>query len=334
MDAVTDGAPNLRRRNDDLGGYVRLHDISPRAYEMLHSNMIKPKFLRNCCFLVCLIGSLSACTEPAPKLSEVWRLTAPIAYPESVVFDEKRNVLYVSNIAKPNQKKDRKGFIARIAVGGKSVPEKFITDLHRPYGIALHQNELYIADIDQVLVADLETGEITERYDAPGAIRLNDIVVDSDGPVYISDSKGDKLWRLLDGKMQPWIDSPQLRSPNGLLLTEEGLIVAAGDESQAKPDASRYLKTVSADGNLIEPLYNNTPIGAVDAVESDRHSGFFLTDWRAGTVMHVSSNRKPPVKILQKLTKGAANLTYIPDKNLLVVPIMLSSELIAYRVEW
>ena len=152
---------------------------------MLHSNMIKLNFLRNCCFLVYTLGSLSACTDPTPtpKLFEAWRLTAPIAYPESVVFDEKRNVIYVSNISKPDQKKDRKGFIARVAVGGKTAAEKFITDLHRPYGIALHQNELYIADIDQVLVADLETGEITERYDAPGAVRLNDIVVDSDGPV-------------------------------------------------------------------------------------------------------------------------------------------------------
>ena len=134
--------------------------------------------------------------------------------------------------------------------------------------------------------------------------------------------------------MQPWIESPQLRSPNGLLLTEEGLIVAAGDESQAKPYASRYLKKVSTDGNLIEPLYDNTPLGTLDAVEPDQHNGFFLTDWRAGTVMHMSSDRDPPVKILQKLTKGAAKLIYIPDESLLVVPVMLSSELVAYRVEW
>jgi len=298
--------------------------------------MIKPNILRNRCILLCLLASLSACTDavPTPKLSEAWRHTAPIAYPESVVFDEKRNVLYVSNISKPDQKKDHKGFIARVAISGNSAPEKFIMDLHRPYGVALHQDKLYIADIDQILVADLETGKITERYDAPGAVRLKDIVAGPDGPVYVSDAKGDKLWRLLDGKMQPWIESPHLRSPNGLLLTEDGLIVAAGDETQAKPDASRYLKKVSMDGKLIEPLYDNTPLGTLDAVEPDQHNGFFLTDWRAGTVMHLSAERDPPVEILQKLTKGAAKLIYIPEESLLVVPVMLSSELIAYRVAW
>jgi len=110
-----------------------------------------------------------------PTLEEKWRVSG-LANPESVVYDPLREVLYVSNVNGDPLAKDGNGSIARVSKKGELL-EPLITGLNGPKGIAIVHDLLYVADIDKVLVIDIETANIKTTYEIPDAGFLNDIAI-------------------------------------------------------------------------------------------------------------------------------------------------------------
>ena len=103
----------------------------------------------------------------------------------------------------------------------------WVTGLDAPKGMGKSGNKLYVTDITKVVEIDVETGQITNRFDAPGATFLNDITVGSDGKVYISDSNTSTVYVLEDGQIKVLLQDASLGGPNGLLAESDRLITAA-----------------------------------------------------------------------------------------------------------
>lgn len=266
------------------------------------------------------------------ELTEVWTLADTLDRPESVVYDAAREVLYVSNIGGSPLEEDGNGYITQVSLEGEVLDAQWVTGLDAPKGLAIHDGMLYTADIDELVAIDIAAGTVAERYPAEGAEFLNDVTVDAEGTVYVSDSNTATVYRLQDGAFEPWLEGDQVLAPNGVHVVNGQLVIAASDTTAEDPGASRYLKVVDLGEETIEPLADRTPIGGLDAVEPDGRGGYFLSDWAGAVVMHFTPETGPVV--LVEVSQGTADLDYVAESDMIYLPVMMSDRLIAYQVSW
>jgi sugar lactone lactonase YvrE len=283
--------------------------------------------------LVLLIASLIVvCTEAeaAPKL--LWE-TKGLAQPESVVVDPATGAIYVSNIVGAVMQKDGNGFIAKLSGDGKVLTRQWVKGLDAPTGLALHDRTLYVADVDQLVEINAASGEIIKRYPANGATFLNDVAVDADGTVYVSDTPTNTIWRLKDGSFEPWLVNDKLNGPNGLLVQGDTLIVASLGRipSVGQKQELAGLSQISLKDQSVSPIGNGQPIGNLDGLELLQPGVYLVTDWAAGALYRVDAKGK--AERLIDLNQGSADLTYLPDKKIVLIPMMLDNSLVAYRLD-
>ena len=150
------------------------------------------------------------------KLTKIWETSNDFKTPESVCFNPGSQVLYVANINGKSSEKDGNGFISRLALDGKILELKWITGLNGPKGMGIYDGLVYVADIDRVAVIDINTKSINKFYDFPEALFLNDIAIDQNGAVYVSDSDSKQIYRILNDRAEVWLDDELMSGPNGL----------------------------------------------------------------------------------------------------------------------
>ncbi len=284
-------------------------------------------------FLVLLIALLfldCAEAQAAPKL--LWE-TKGLAQPESAVVDPATGAIYVSNIVGAVMQKDGNGFIAKLNGEGKIVTREWVKGLDAPTGLALHDRTLYVADIDQLVAINAASGEIIKRYPAKGATFLNDVAVDAEGTVYVSDTPSNTIWRLKDGSFEPWLANDKLNGPNGLLVVGDTLIVASLGKIPGVGQKQELagLSVVSLKDQSVSPPGSGKPIGNLDGLALFQPGVFLVTDWAAGALYRVDAKGK--VELLIDLNQGSADLAYLPDKKVVLIPMMLDNSLVAYRLE-
>jgi sugar lactone lactonase YvrE len=277
-----------------------------------------------------LIAFSTAAAAAAPRL--LWE-TKGLAQPESVVEDPATGVIYVSNINGAVMQKDGNGFISRLTADGKMLERQWVKGLNSPTGLALHDRTLYAADVDQLIEINAASGEILKRYDAKGAVFLNDVVVDDDGTVYVSDTPMNTIWRLKDGSFEPWLANDALNGPNGLLIQGKTLIVASLGkvQSQGQKKELGTLLAVSLDDQKVSKVGKGELIGNLDGLQAIQPGVYLVTDWAQGALYRVDAKGK--VDELIDLNQGSADLSYLPGKKMLLIPMMLDNSLVAYRLD-
>lgn len=285
---------------------------------------------RACHGLCAGLLALAATGAGAQTLTPVWEL-AGLEKPESTVYDAARGVLYVSNIAGETTARDGNGYISRVDLDGKLLDAAWVGGLDAPKGLALAGDRLYAADIDTLVEIDIPGARVLARHVAPEGKFFNDVTVGGDGSVYVSDSAANRIYRLRDGKMTVWLDSPQLDGPNGLLAETDRLLVGAwGKEEGADAHGGQLLAVAFAD-LAITSASGNQPIGQLDGVEPHPGGGYLVTDWFAGTLQWIDGAGH--ISTLLTMNRGLADHEYIADRQLLVLPLMLDGKLKAYRLE-
>src|SRR5262245_57836014 len=150
--------------------------------------------------IVLLLASLTFVGPGAAAPPLLWE-TKGLAQPESVVKDPATGAIYVSNIAGAIMQKDGNGFIARLKPDGTIIERQWVKGLNAPTGLALRDRTLYVADVDELVEINAASGEILNRYPAKAAIFLNDVAVDQDGAVSLSDTPMNPVWRRRDGQV-------------------------------------------------------------------------------------------------------------------------------------
>jgi sugar lactone lactonase YvrE len=269
----------------------------------------------------------STVVAAGPKL--LWEAKG-LAQPESVVYDPATDVLYVSNINGAVMQKDGNGFITRLKPDGTILEREWVKGLNSPTGLALRDRKLYVADVDQLVEIDAASGQIIKRYPAKDAIFLNDVAIGPDGAVYVSDTPMNTIWRLKDGSFEPWLTDDDLDGPNGLLVQGGKLIVASFGKmpSEGQKQELAGLLSVSLEDKKVEKLGNGKPIGNLDGLEPLDSGAYLVTDWAGGALYRVDAKGKADRLI--DLNQGSADLTYLPDKQRVLIPMMLDNSLVAY----
>lgn len=285
-------------------------------------------------FLLAVLAALSACAPLRPagisEPVEVWEVDG-LDSPESVAYDPGMRVLYVSNINGAPTEKNGAGYISRLCMDGRVLDRHWATGLNAPKGMAVVGERLYVADIDQLVVIDTASGEVVGRYPAPGAKFLNDVAVTGEGDVYVSDMFDDAIYQLSFGKFGLWLKDKALQSPNGLYARRGHLVVAAWGERTEGFDTrvSGSLKTVAYEEKRIVDL--TPPLGQLDGVEADGRGRYLVSDWMAGKVYLVGPTGD--VRLLLELEQGTADIGYVVEDRLLLVPRMLAGKVTAFRLE-
>ena len=278
--------------------------------------------------IVFTLLSFSGASYPdSENFSQLW-MTEGFKNPESVIYDPKSNVIYVSNVNGPPAEKDGNGFISRVSLDGNIINLEWVTGLHAPKGLAIAADHLYVADVDSLVEIDIAGGKISNRYLIDGAKFLNDAVAAEDGTVYVSDTFTNTIYRLKDGKIEPWLSSPELVSPNGLCLEKQRMLVGSAGIFGENPVPGEFLAISLAD-KTISSASGGKPIGALDGVEADLDGDFYVSDWAGGKIYHVERNGE--FKELMTLEQGTADIDYIQAKDILLVPLMISGKLVAYK---
>jgi sugar lactone lactonase YvrE len=282
--------------------------------------------------VVGLAITLMLCTAVAAAPRLLWEVK-DLEQPESVVQDPATGSLYVSNISGAVMQKDGKGFIARLRPDGTIIDRQWVKGLNAPTGMALRDRTLYVADVDELLEINAASGEIVNRYPAKGAIFLNDVAVGDDGTVYVSDTPMNTIWRLKDGTFEPWLANDDLNGPNGLLVQGDKLIVASFGKLPGPGQKQELggLLAVGLENQSVSKLGNGETIGNLDGLQLLQPGVYLVTDWAAGVLYRVDAKGKADRLI--KLSKGSADLIYLPDKKTVLIPIMLNNTLVAYALE-
>ena len=278
-----------------------------------------------CLFLFLSCSDTNGEAERPPDLPVAWEITDGVQAPESVYFDADSGFLFVSQIGDGGPKgKDGDGYISKLSTDGTMLAAKWVTGLNAPKGMRSVGGRLWVSDIDRLVGIDIEKAEIAERIEVPGAEFLNDVACDGKGTVYVSDTFACKVHRFRDGKLSLFAEGDQLENPNGLLVDGDRLIVAAwGSET---PGRLLVFDLATQARTPITP----EPLGNLDGVEAVGDKTFLVSDWTLGKIFHVGQDGT--ARLLQQLPKGLADIAYLPDRKLLVVPQMLENKITAYRL--
>ena len=130
--------------------------------------------------------------------------------------------------------------------------------------MAISGDHLFVADISRVIEIDLESGKLVNTYEAKDAVFLNDVTADQNGDIYISDMMTNTIHRIKEGKIEAWLTSEKLASPNGLTVVDDQLIVGTWGVMDGEGFATSvpgHLISVSLCNSDITDLGSADPVG-------------------------------------------------------------------------
>jgi hypothetical protein len=272
---------------------------------------------------------LTSAVHAAPQ--KLWEVTG-LDVPESVVFDPGSGALYVSSIGAEIMAKDRNGFVSKVSPDGKMLERNWVTGLNGPAGLAIANGKLYAGDIDELVEIDIASAKVLNRYKAEGGKFVNGVTSDDAGRVYASDTLTNTIWRLEDGRFEPWLTSDDLNGPNGLVVDGDRLIVGSFGQLPEgdKPGKLGTLTAISLKDKSLKKLPGG-PIGNLDGLTLLAPGQYLATDWVKGGLYLIGVDAT--VEQLIDLNQGSADLAYLPEQKLVLIPMMKDNLLAAFKLD-
>ena len=252
------------------------------------------------------------------RLVKIWESDTTLAVPESVLPHPTKNLLYVSLINGGPWEKDGRGEIALMDTTGKILNAAWTTGLHAPKGMALVGNDLYVADVTEVVVIDAASGKIKNRIAVDSAQMLNDVTANAGGDVFVSDSRTGKVHHIADNKAMVYLQG--LQGVNGLRIHNNELYVAT----------SKQLLKSGAHGKTT--LVADTQMGG-DGIEPTADGGWLLSSW-SGTIYHIDAAGKSTLLLdTREQKKNTADIGYDAKSRVVYVPTFFAKSVVAYRLQ-
>jgi hypothetical protein len=182
-----------------------------------------------------------------------------------------------------------------------------------------YNGKLYVADLNTVVVIDIASGTIEKTITIEGAQGLNDITIDNKGVVYASDSPGKKVFRIVNGTPELYLD--KLDRPNGLLAHKKQFFVLDnGNLYKVGKDKSL---TKIADGME----------GGTDGIEHAGGKNYIVSCW-AGSIWLVNTDGTK-TNLLDTRDKkiNTADIGYDAKNKIVYVPTFWKNSVAAYELK-
>lgn len=265
-----------------------------------------------------LMLSSSVLIAQNPQLLKIWETDSTLKVPESVLYHAPEKILYVSNIDGKSGEKDLKGFISKVSLEGKIITLAWATNLSAPKGMGIHNNKLYVADLQELVVIDLKTAEVVDRIPVPGAIFLNDVTIDNQGIVYVSDSRTGKVHRVQGKTVSTYFENKA--GVNGLLAVNDDLYLAVKD-TLYKSDKKKTLTRITTG-------MDESTDGIVQAGQD-----LIVSCWN-GIIYYVKPDgSKKELLDTRQQRSNTADIGFDPVSKILYVPTFLKNKVVAYRLK-
>ncbi|HEU4539324.1 MAG TPA: hypothetical protein VFS00_34625 [Polyangiaceae bacterium] len=249
-------------------------------------------------------------------------LAALCKSPESAYFDAGTNAWYVSCQEGPA---GTDGHIAKVTEDGTKATVanlNFITGLSDPKGIRVHDGKLYVSDVSKLVIANVADGSGVANFSAVGVggadaiaealLFLNDVAVDpANDKIYVSDTPNNAIFRFDadGGNATLVVKDPQIEAPNGLLVRDEKLLIAAFGPGIDRENGfitdklgaviAVPLATVNdlGDGVTLAAgsfAFISQRVGNLDGLEIDGNGDLVLTDFFGGRLFTVDPTADAP----------------------------------------
>ncbi|WP_341227057.1 hypothetical protein [uncultured Arcticibacterium sp.] len=259
-------------------------------------------------------------SSAAPSLSVAWKTDTTLITPESVIYDANNDVYYVTCIGVGRAADfDGDGYIAKVGPNGEIIDNHWIKNLDDPKGLALVGSTLYATDLNKLISVDVNTGETTIEI-VEGAQYLNDAASTPDGDIILTDSDLNTVFYISNGVTTVAIADTSLGRLNGVFYEAERNLLAGFNSGKLYNQKGKEL-SVLASG-----------MKTADGIEAIG-DGYFVSCWD-GHIYHFDKDwNKTLVNDTSVDNIGAADIDYIADKKLLVVPTFFGNNVVAYHVK-
>jgi sugar lactone lactonase YvrE len=266
----------------------------------------------------CQMGGKEAATS-VPTARVLWQTDTVLTTSESVIYDAANDVLYVSNIAGDPSGKDGNGSIGKVGLDGKVIDAQWIKGIDAPKGMGIWNGKLFVADIDRIHEIDIASSSITNSYKVDSALFLNDVTVDASGKVYVSDMSAGKIYLLENGSVSEWLGG--VEAPNGLLSEGDNMMMALWNE-----------KTLNIIGSDKKVTMKSDSLENPDGIEALGDGGYLVSSWN-GMVHYVDQYGNTTMIVDTRADSiSAADIEYIPEKRMLLVPTFFKNSVMAYEI--
>ncbi|GAA3616730.1 hypothetical protein Q4Q39_00890 [Flavivirga amylovorans] len=260
--------------------------------------------------------------KKTPTLSLVWETDTLLTTSESTLYSKALKTIFVANVNQSPWEKDNNGFISTIDTKGNIIELKWIEGLSGPKGMGIFEDKLYVNDIDRIVEIDIKEQKIINTYTVEGEPQLNDITVSTEGVVYASGSNTNSIYVLKRGEISILNMGKEGRL-NGLLDQKEDIFFA---------DSGRQCFGVyNLNSNTSKVLTEG--IGHGDGIVRLKNGDFIVSDWK-GQVFYIDSNNWQKTLLLDTREDNiyAADIDYIPETQMLLVPTFFHNNVMSYKL--
>jgi hypothetical protein len=262
----------------------------------------------------------------------IWSVTEGMDSPESVYYDASSGFVFSSQIGGDASAKDGNGRIVKLTLDGRVVDANWAKGLDAPKGLRAYQGTLYVADIDQVVGFDITSGRETSRVRIADAKFLNDLCTGPDGAIYTTDSFANRVWVVRNGVASLFSDAPQLELPNGILVDGNKVVVATdGRPGRGGGGTPGSLFAIDITTKALAQVTTQS-IGTPDGLESDGRGGYVVSDVGGGRIFHVTASGD--VRQVLKVDRQPADISFVADRKLLLVPHLGLNRVSAYELSF
>lgn len=260
-----------------------------------------------------------ATEEITPTLTKVWETDTVMTTAESTLYDADNDIIYVSNINGNHSVKDGNGFISKMRPDGTIIQLQWATGLNAPKGMAILNDRLYVTDIDELVEITIADSAISNRFPVQGATFLNDAATDGNN-VYFSDSQTGKVHVLEDGQINTVAEG--MEAINGLAFNDAGTLHILNGQGLVRYDmkekSSEAINEVVTGGDGLVIIDDNT---------------YIASRWK-GEIYLIKDGKE--YLLLDTTGEGSntADIDYIAEENLVLVPTFAKNRVAAYTLAY
>lgn len=327
---VFSGRSRYQGRDPSFLGILGLHDQVPVPVRrgLNEILLMVTEYFGGWGFMVQADGELLSKPVQHAATREIWVTPDSFLTPESVLKDPERDVLYVTNFdTNYGSKPEPSGFLSRVSPNGEILDLKWVEGLHAPTGMDIRRDTLFVAERRNVLAIDLATGTVAGRWPIPDAVFPNDLVIDDEGVIYISDTRsgdpmGSRIYRFRDGVFDVFAEAG-IEQANGLWVHDGWLIVGNSGDGM--------LKRIELTTGKVENILS-LGAGIIDGIRVDADGSLLVSHWN-GQVYRIAQDGLL-VEILDAGALGwnTADFEYLPEERLLIFPTFLDNRVRAVRI--
>jgi hypothetical protein len=267
-------------------------------------------------FLLSILAaiSLEAAGVVPVEANIAWVARGEFCEPETVLPLPDGNLL-VSNVCGFSE--PGSGFLTLLDAQGKVLEWRVVGGLDAPLGMALRDNRLHVVDTNRLEVFAWPGYELLETIELDTAV-ANDVAIAPDHTIYVSDTAGNQVIRILpNGEQSVFLGPARFPGANGIAV-EHGYLYVGG----------KRLWRVSLGDHSVEVLGPEW-LADIDGIEFETDGTMQLTPVGGPLVRYHDENR---IEVFTGEGISSANHGYAENLNLALIPTGFDNTVIAIRI--